>query len=130
AEEQRRLFDGEGRARAVDRGTCGGAEDRGDHRELRAAVHDRPSDEPREHAEGRSEDLGQSRGAGGDHRVPLLARGERHHRHRDPGHRAHLDEDEVEYTITKFLHVTFAIIAVGWNASYGFWLARAAREPQ
>jgi len=36
----------------------------------------------------------------------------------------------VEYTITKFLHVTFAIIAVGWNASYGFWLARAAREPQ
>ena len=36
----------------------------------------------------------------------------------------------MEYTITKFLHVTFAIIAVGWNASYGFWLARAAREPQ
>jgi uncharacterized membrane protein len=36
----------------------------------------------------------------------------------------------VEYTITKFLHVTFAIIAVGWNASYGFWLARASREPQ
>jgi uncharacterized membrane protein len=36
----------------------------------------------------------------------------------------------VEYTITKFLHITFAIIAVGWNASYGFWLARAAREPQ
>jgi len=36
----------------------------------------------------------------------------------------------VEYTITKFLHVIFAIIAVGWNASYGFWLARAARETQ
>ena len=36
----------------------------------------------------------------------------------------------MEYTITKFLHVIFAIIAVGWNASYGFWLARAAREPQ
>jgi uncharacterized membrane protein len=34
------------------------------------------------------------------------------------------------YTITKFFHVVFAIIAVGWNASYGFWLARAAREPQ
>ena len=34
------------------------------------------------------------------------------------------------YVITKFFHVVFAIIAVGWNASYGFWLARAAREPQ
>jgi len=35
----------------------------------------------------------------------------------------------VEYAVTKFLHVTFAIIAVGFNASYGLWLARAAREP-
>jgi uncharacterized membrane protein len=35
----------------------------------------------------------------------------------------------VEYTLTKFLHVLFAIIAVGYNASYGIWLARAAREP-
>jgi len=35
----------------------------------------------------------------------------------------------MEYTITKFLHVIFAIIAVGFNASYGLWLARAAREP-
>jgi uncharacterized membrane protein len=34
------------------------------------------------------------------------------------------------YTITKFFHVLFAIVAFGWNASYGFWLARAAREPQ
>lgn len=34
----------------------------------------------------------------------------------------------MEYTITKFLHVMFAII-VGFNASYGLWLARAAREP-
>lgn len=34
------------------------------------------------------------------------------------------------YTVTKFLHVLFAIVAFGWNASYGFWLARAAREPQ
>ncbi len=32
------------------------------------------------------------------------------------------------FTLAKFLHVTFAIIAVGWNASYGFWLARAARQ--
>jgi uncharacterized membrane protein len=34
------------------------------------------------------------------------------------------------YTATKFLHVTFAIIAVGYNASYGLWLGRAAREPK
>jgi len=26
--------------------------------------------------------------------------------------------------------VLFAIVAFGWNASYGLWLARAAREPQ
>lgn len=35
----------------------------------------------------------------------------------------------MEYTVTKVLHVLFAIIAVGYNASYGIWLARAAREP-
>ena len=35
----------------------------------------------------------------------------------------------MEYTVTKFLHVLFAIIAVGYNASYGLWLARAARQP-
>ena len=35
----------------------------------------------------------------------------------------------MEYTVAKFLHVLFAIIAVGYNASYGLWLARAAREP-
>jgi uncharacterized membrane protein len=33
------------------------------------------------------------------------------------------------YTLTKFLHITLAIIAVGFNASYGIWIARAAREP-
>ena len=32
------------------------------------------------------------------------------------------------YDVLKFLHVVFAIIAVGFNASYGIWLARAARE--
>ncbi len=31
--------------------------------------------------------------------------------------------------IVKFLHVLLAIIAVGFNASYGVWLARVAREP-
>jgi uncharacterized membrane protein len=35
----------------------------------------------------------------------------------------------MEYTLTKFFHILFAIIAVGYNASYGLWLARAAREP-
>src|SRR2546428_12935836 len=30
----------------------------------------------------------------------------------------------------KFLHVLFAIIAVGTNATYGIWLARAAGAPQ
>jgi uncharacterized membrane protein len=29
----------------------------------------------------------------------------------------------------KFVHVLLAIVAVGFNASYGIWLARAAREP-
>jgi uncharacterized membrane protein len=34
------------------------------------------------------------------------------------------------YTILKFAHVLLAIIAVGFNASYGVWLARAARNPE
>ncbi len=34
------------------------------------------------------------------------------------------------YVLLKFVHVVLAIIAVGFNASYGIWLARAAREPQ
>jgi uncharacterized membrane protein len=34
------------------------------------------------------------------------------------------------YVIVKFLHVLLAIIAVGFNASYGIWLARAKREPE
>ncbi len=32
------------------------------------------------------------------------------------------------YTFLKFLHVLLAIIAVGFNASYGIWLSRAARD--
>jgi len=32
------------------------------------------------------------------------------------------------YEVLKFFHILFAIIAVGFNASYGIWLARAARE--
>ncbi len=34
------------------------------------------------------------------------------------------------YTITKFLHVILAIVAVGFNASYGIWIVRSARDPE
>src|SRR3989441_12969966 len=33
------------------------------------------------------------------------------------------------FLIIKFLHVVLAIIAVGFNATYGVWLARVAKEP-
>ena len=32
------------------------------------------------------------------------------------------------YEFLKFVHVLLAIVAVGFNASYGIWIARAARE--
>jgi uncharacterized membrane protein len=34
------------------------------------------------------------------------------------------------YLGLKLLHVFLAIVAVGFNLSYGIWLARAAREPE
>lgn len=34
------------------------------------------------------------------------------------------------YEFLKFVHVLLAIIAVGFNASYGIWIARAAKEPE
>ena len=34
------------------------------------------------------------------------------------------------YLVLKFLHVLLAIVAVGFNASYGVWLARARRDPE
>jgi uncharacterized membrane protein len=34
------------------------------------------------------------------------------------------------YSFLKFLHVLMAIVAVGFNASYGIWIARVAREPE
>jgi len=34
------------------------------------------------------------------------------------------------YEVLKFFHVLLAIVAVGFNASYAIWLARAAREPE
>ncbi len=33
------------------------------------------------------------------------------------------------FVFVKFLHVVLAIVAVGFNATYGVWLARVAREP-
>jgi uncharacterized membrane protein len=33
------------------------------------------------------------------------------------------------YPYIKFVHIFLAIMAVGFNASYGIWLARAAKEP-
>jgi uncharacterized membrane protein len=34
------------------------------------------------------------------------------------------------YVLLKFVHVLLAIVAIGFNASYGIWLARAGREPE
>jgi len=34
------------------------------------------------------------------------------------------------YEVIKFFHILLAIVAVGFNATYGIWLARAAREPE
>ena len=34
------------------------------------------------------------------------------------------------YEVLKFAHVLLAIVAVGFNATYAVWLARAAREPE
>ncbi len=33
------------------------------------------------------------------------------------------------FEVMKFLHIGFAIIALGFNASYGIWLGWAARHP-
>ena len=34
------------------------------------------------------------------------------------------------YTTIKFLHILFAIIAFGFNATYAIWILRAQRNPQ
>lgn len=34
------------------------------------------------------------------------------------------------YTVVKFVHILMAIVAVGFNATYGIWIARTARSPQ
>jgi uncharacterized membrane protein len=34
------------------------------------------------------------------------------------------------YLVLNFVHVVLAIVAVGFNASYGVWLARARHDPE
>lgn len=36
----------------------------------------------------------------------------------------------MDFQFLKFVHVLLAMVAVGFNASYGIWLARAAKAPQ
>ena len=36
----------------------------------------------------------------------------------------------MDFQLIKFVHVLLAIVAVGFNASYGIWLARVAKAPQ
>jgi len=36
----------------------------------------------------------------------------------------------MEYQLAKFVHVLLAIVAVGFNASYGIWIVRVAKAPQ
>ena len=36
----------------------------------------------------------------------------------------------MDFQFIRFIHVLLAIIAVGFNASYGIWLARATKAPQ
>jgi uncharacterized membrane protein len=36
----------------------------------------------------------------------------------------------MDFQLIKFIHVLLAIVAVGFNASYGIWLARSANAPQ
>jgi uncharacterized membrane protein len=34
------------------------------------------------------------------------------------------------FTTVKFVHILLAIVAFGFNATYGVWIARAQRDPQ
>lgn len=34
------------------------------------------------------------------------------------------------YILLKYVHVLLAIVAIGFNASYGIWLSRARKEPE
>lgn len=34
------------------------------------------------------------------------------------------------YDVLRFLHILLVVVAVGFNASYGVWLARTARSPE
>jgi uncharacterized membrane protein len=61
-------------------------------------------------------------GAGAGRRGPASTSG-------TPGRASKLPHAVSLFVILKFLHVLLAIIAVGFNATYGVWLARVAREP-
>jgi uncharacterized membrane protein len=66
------------------------------------------------------------RGLNGDSTLPLLrltvASDSPHHRNRKK-------QSVSLYVLVKFVHVLLAIVAVGFNASYGVWLARAPSDP-
>lgn len=34
------------------------------------------------------------------------------------------------FTLTKFVHVTLAIVAVGFNLSYAVWIVRSTKDPE
>jgi uncharacterized membrane protein len=34
------------------------------------------------------------------------------------------------FEIVKWIHILMAVVALGFNATYGIWLARAARDPE
>lgn len=34
------------------------------------------------------------------------------------------------YLMVKFLHILFAIVAVGFNISYAFWMVRSSKSPE
>ncbi len=34
------------------------------------------------------------------------------------------------FDVLKFIHIFMAIVAVGFNVSYGIWITRAAKEPE
>jgi len=49
---------------------------------------------------------------------------------RNLGYRSAEEEVMDVYPWLKVLHILFAVVAVGFNISYGIWLVRASREPQ
>src|SRR5439155_5671 len=82
---------------------------------------DRSSGEPRADAQGRSEALAVARRGRERHPLSLIARGQRRERRGHPDHGADLRRQAMDFQFLKFIHVLLAIVAVGFNASYGVW---------